>query len=284
MSPRPHNRRRVNDYLRESLCIDKSVKALALCCSVTWDGVVKFRNRVRDESSLWSWYTYLEARKDEILKATAVELSATVVVHTGPAQITKRQPPRRGKHAEDDKNFKDLKTAVLGDKPGHNAEGSWCADASDVMRRRRDYLPQFDVARKIVGKVLGDERFLVTPCTMLCPFKSDTCCVRRLNRFGGISQLYEHWEKQHASNPASAQLIKRFKLALKDRKIAAAKLDVEAPLLRLEDEGHEEAREQEGYEPLRKPGEVLPAEAFFDYDFEIFSDEHSNWLNNTGTI
>ena len=41
-----------------------------------------------------------EARKDEILKATAVELSATVVVHTGPAQITKRRPPRRGKHAE----------------------------------------------------------------------------------------------------------------------------------------------------------------------------------------
>ena len=120
MSPRPHNRRRVDAYLRESLCIHKSVKALALCCSVTWDGVVKFRNRVRDESSLWSWYTYLEARKDEILKATAVELSATVVV-----QITKRRPPRGGKHAEDDKNFKDLKTAVLGDKPGHNAEGLW---------------------------------------------------------------------------------------------------------------------------------------------------------------
>lgn len=99
-----------------------------------------------------------------------------------------------------------------------------------------------------------------------------------------LSAVREHWEKQHASNPASAQLIKRFKLALKDRKIAAAKLDAEAPLLRLEDEGHEEAREQEGYEPLRKPGEVLPAEAFFDYDFEIFSDEHSNWLNNTGTI
>ena len=95
-------------------------------------------------------YACLEARKDEILKATAVELSATVVV-----QITKRRPPRGGKHAEDDKNSKDLKTAVLGDKPGHNAEGSWCADASDVMRRRREYLPQFDAARKIVGKVLG---------------------------------------------------------------------------------------------------------------------------------
>ena len=55
VSPRPHKRYRVDGYLRESLCIHKSVKALALCCSVTWDGVLKFRNRVRDESSLWSW-------------------------------------------------------------------------------------------------------------------------------------------------------------------------------------------------------------------------------------
>ena len=106
--------------------------------------------------------------------------------------------------------------------------------------------------------MLGDNRFLVTPCTFLCPFESAVCCkgVRRLNRFGGISQMYKHWKKRHSNNPAATQLIKRFRLALKKKRLSVADLDVEAPIVQLE---------EEGYEQLRGPDSV-PSEDMFTFN------------------
>jgi len=71
------------------------------------------------------------------------------------------------------------------------------------MRRRPDYLPKFKADRELVNKVLGDNRFLITPCTFLCPFKSAVCRKgeHRLNRFGGACG----WS-QLATSPHSAQL------------------------------------------------------------------------------
>ena len=43
------------------------------------------------------------------------------------------------------------------------------------MRRQPEYLTTFHADRELVKKVLGDGRFLVTPCTLACPFESAVC-------------------------------------------------------------------------------------------------------------
>ena len=45
-----------------------------------------------------------------------------------------------------------LLLALFGVKPGHCAEGAWMAEASDVMRRRPDYLTKFHADRALVEK------------------------------------------------------------------------------------------------------------------------------------
>ena len=99
--------------------------------------------------------------------------------------------------------------------------------------------------------------------------------TRRLNRFGGISQMYKHWERRQGDNPAAKQLIARFKLALKKKKLTAEQLGEQAPL--------EQGEKEDGYEHLRGPGE-LPAEDVFSYSFELHSQEHRDWLAAEGSI
>ena len=52
--------------------------------------------------------------------------------------------------------------------------------------------------------------------------------VPGLNRFGGISQLFKHWEKKHGENPAAKQLVARFKMLLKNKTLSLERLDAAA--------------------------------------------------------
>lgn len=161
----------------------------------------------------------------------------------------------------------------------------------------------FTPLRTSTHKVLGDGRFLVTPCTFLCPFENAQCKGRnRLNRFGGFSQLYKHWTKkvcahlscvrtraqacaphartcahthaQHGDNPAAAALIVRFKAILKKKKMSVEQLNAVAPFAQLE---------EDGYEQLRSPNDV-PSQDMFSYNFEINSLAHGDWLAAVGNI
>ena len=88
--------------------------------------------------------------------------------------------------------------------------------------------------------------------------------------------MYKHWEKRHGDKPAAKQLITRFKLALKKKKLTAEQLSEQAPL--------EQGDLEDGYEQLRGP-DAVPAEDVFSYSFELHSQEHrEQWLAAEGTI
>eukprot|EP00966_Prymnesium_polylepis_P021049 484335-Prymnesium_polylepis.1 len=61
---------------------------------------------------------------------------------------------------------------------------------------------------KLAEKVMGSSdysEYLHNPCVLICPFEGDKChgAKHRLNRIGGISQLYSHWQRCHKGNPAA---------------------------------------------------------------------------------
>ena len=273
----PLLRPEIEKYLRDTLDIHKSIKKIGIRIWVEVDEQSDGHTTVRDTSTLGTLLAMLEEKKKTLLKAKVIKLTGHVFSLLGPKTIKKASRPRGGKQREDETNFKALVETLFGERPGHTAEGAWSAAASDVMRRQPDYLTRFHADRQLVEKVLGNERFLVTPCTLLCPFESPGCPkgVCRLNRFGGISQMYKHWVSKHSDNPAAQQLIARFKVALKNKRLSAAQLDERAPL-----EMHGEG---EGYEQQRSP-DTVTSEDVFTYDFEMHSEEHRAWLIATGTI
>ena len=139
------------------------------------DGDTKFYHTIREEVTLASFRGLFESYKQAVLTAKAINVCCSVVTIKGPKKITKASRPRGKKESEDEKNFKDLVKALFGVNPGHCAEGAWTAEASDVMRRRPDYVPKFAADRALMEKVLGDPLFLPTPCTYVCPFASAVC-------------------------------------------------------------------------------------------------------------
>lgn len=256
--------------------IHKSIKKIGFKIWVKLGGKSEFHTTVRDTSTLSTLLAMLEQLKEKVLAAKAVELSGHVISIFGPKTITRKSRSRGGKHRENEGDYKALVTALFGEQPGHMAKGAWTAQASDVMRRQPNYLTRFNSERNLVNKVLGDVRYFVTPCTFLCPFESDACIqgVRRLNRFGGISQMYKHWQAKHADNPAAKALVTRFKTILNRKNLTVPQLDAIAPLEQLKEEGYEQ----------RRSLDTVATEDMFSYSFGMNSDGHLQWLNAAGTL
>ena len=63
---------------------------------------------------------------------------------------------------------------------------------------------------------MGSADYLHNACVLICPFEGDKCkyAKYRLNRVGGISQLYSHWQLCHKDNPAARVLEKRWRKVL----------------------------------------------------------------------
>jgi|TARA_B110001469_G_C9613531_1_gene305296 hypothetical protein len=261
--------------VRRTLEIHKSIKKIGIKVCLEVDDERDGHTTVRDSSTLGTLLVMLEDKNKKLLKAKVIKLTGQIVSLGGPKTIKKASRPRGGKQREDETNFKALVATLFGERPAHAAEGAWTAAASDIMRRQPDYLTKFHADRQLVEKVLGNGRFLVTPCTFLCPWESPCCPkgVCRLNRFGGISQMYKHWTAKHGDNPAAQQLIARFKVALKNKRLSVEQLNARAPL----------EHEVEGGEQLRSP-DAVTSEAFFFDEFEMHSEGHRAWLAAAGTI
>ena len=75
-------------------------------------------------------------------------------------------------------------------------------------------------------------------------------------------------------NPAATELIKRFKVILKKKRLTVEQLDAVAPFVQLE---------EEGYEQLRSP-DVVDSKDMFTFDFELHSLAHGAWIDAEGTI
>ena len=92
---------------------------------------------------------------------------------------------------------------------------------------------------------------------LICPFEGDKCkhAKHRLNRVGGISQLYSHWQICHKENPAARVLEKRWRTVMKARTISVNKLNA-LPGHALEVSGtwmQAQGGMEKGYEQLRSP-------------------------------
>jgi hypothetical protein len=205
--------------VRRTLEIHKSIKKIGIKVCLEVDDERDGHTTVRDSSTLGTLLVMLEDKNKKLLKAKVIKLTGQIVSLGGPKTIKKASRPRGGKQREDETNFKALVATLFGERPAHAAD------------------------RQLVEKVLGNGRFLVTPCTFLCPWESPCCPkgVCRLNRFGGISQMYKHWTAKHGDNPAAQQLIARFKVALKNKRLSVEQLNARAPLEH-EVEGGEQLR------------------------------------------
>ena len=89
-------------------------------------------------------------------------------------------------------------------------------------------------------------------------------------------QLYSHWQTAHKGNETARTLEKRWRAAMKNKKITEAELDAIGTL------EFGEAGSAQGLEPKR---EVPIGAAFaFPHEFAIGSSEHTDWLQNVGSI
>jgi hypothetical protein len=91
-----------------------------------------------------------------------------------------------------------------------------------------------------------------------------------------VWQLYSHWAGQHSDNEAAQTLAKRWRAAIKNKKITEAQLDAIGPL----DFG--EIGSPQGREPQREAPAAAPFA--FPRNFEIGSQEHADWLLAAGEI
>jgi hypothetical protein len=104
-------------------------------------------------------------------------------------------------------------------------------------------------------QVMGSAAYLHNACVLICPFEGDKCqgAKHRLNRIGGISQLYSHWQSCHKDNKAARVLEARWRKVLKARTIPVDKLNA-LPGLELELSSswmEEQGGTEQGYEQLR---------------------------------
>ena len=133
------------------------------------------------------------------------------------------------------------------------------------------------MAQALTEKVMGDAKYLVSPCVMTCPFAGANCVHGRFRMNGECkpSQLYSHWRNVHKDNPAAKELEARWRKAIKNRNLSSAQLDVCAPVQMT---GDQEA----GFEPLR---EASVTTCHFPHSFTLSSSpEVSEWLQATGSL
>ena len=137
--------------------------------------------------------------------------------------------------------------------------------------------------RSVTEKVMGNSVYLVNPCVIVCPFAGSKCSHGRFRMNGACkpSQLYSHWESMHKGNPAAAQLVVRWRAAIKNKLITLTELDTCAPVQLTDETMEDEAQSTEGYEPLR---EVPKKPDHFPKSFAYGSTECFVWLQATNML
>ena len=151
------------------------------------------------------------------------------------------------------------------------------------MRREKEGLAKFHETRGLCEAVMGDADYHPNPCVIVCPFATCKKAHYHLNSFSTVSQLYSHWQKQHAKNKAARILEARWRLATVNKKSRNLKalLDAPQPLVLANEEMERLGGEEKGYEGIRKPA---PSVADFKHRFALNSSEHFQWLEAAGTI
>ena len=89
---------------------------------------------------------------------------------------------------------------------GGEQTGQWTAAASDLMRRDRSSLVKFHEMRMLAEAVMGSADYHPNPCVLICPFATCRKSHYHLNGFSTVSQLYSHWQQNHAKNKAARTL------------------------------------------------------------------------------
>ena len=195
-----------------------------------------------------------------------ISVVVTVQIATGPTKLKKPAQPCGLKHTQEELKFKELVTMVYGEHAGHYAEGEWTEGATELLQSQ-GWVSKWQEMAKLTekgmgsitmdGSWVGQSHYLHNPCVLICPFEGDKCkhAKHRLNRVGGISQLYLHWQICHKESPAARVLEKRWRTVMKARTISVNKLNA-LPGHALEVSGtwmQAQGGLEKGYEQLRSP-------------------------------
>ena len=270
-------------YLRKTFMIDASIKKLRLKVAVVLNGQNRFYGQAVDFSTLMNVHSQIARLGRQLLDASEVK----VVVSLGAACIGKKlKAPSKARTRNQESStakFNELKASIYGSTGSGNSyvNGEWTVESSDIMPREHDFMEKFDETRRVAEKVMGDADYHPNPCVLICPFATCKKGHRQLNGVCAISQLYSHWQKNHAENPASAVLEARWRLALDNKGKSAEWLDDKHPLILSDEEMQSLGGEDAGYEKVRRPVEDATD---FKYYFALHTDEHREWLNAKGTI
>jgi hypothetical protein len=146
----------LEEYLREYFEVHASQKKIALklkfMSAKEVEGEDILYGTVRDESTMANWWNELgKAVKrggaaQKIVKAQLIGLKEAVKI------ARKRRPPTERAEKEKEK-FGSLVRAVYGEQPGHFAEGEWCVEASDIVRREPATLKKYLAMCPLTAKV-----------------------------------------------------------------------------------------------------------------------------------
>ena len=228
---------------------------LLLKAKLEVDGEARYFQSLRDATTLGSFWATCMDMGARITGAQEIAVFVTVGIAMGPTKLAKPKQPRCQKNTTDETKFKNLVKIVYGEHSHHYAEGEWTNEATEALRAEPGWVSKHAEMANLAEKVMGTSAYLHNPCVLICPFDGDKClgAKHRLNRIGGISQLYSHWQLCHKGNPAARMLEKRWRKVLKARTIPVAKLNalpdhaLELSSSWMESQGGME----QGYEQLR---------------------------------
>ena len=231
--------------------MDSDVKKICIKGVVTIDGAIKCHFKASDASTLFYNARLKVERLGQVLvDATIIYIDVTVAAAMLRLAL-RRKGVRTDKQITDDTKFRAFKDTIY---PGRKwADGAWTAESSDFMRDEPDYMTKWADMRLLTKKVMGDADYHSNPCVLMCPFASCKKSHRVLNSIGAVSQLYSHWQKKHAMNPAARELEARWRLAMNNQSKDAAWLDARQPLILTNEEMERLGGKEAGYEQLRVP-------------------------------
>ena len=130
---------------------------------------------------------------------------------------------------------------------------------------------------------MGSAAFHPNPCVLICPSSHEGKCGDngkfRLNGPSRVSQLYSHWQVQHADNPAAAILERRWRKAIKNKMISLEQLNSGDTELDLGD-----AQIDLGDDVLRSPADVGSDADCFCPPCTVRSPSYHSWVAATGSV
>ena len=174
--------------------------------------------KVDDTTELATAVIWLKKKRIELDNADGVILARVFERPSARAGLVGRKEAR-----PIEVKFKELALA------GKNGWNSQCDELFSSFKNPNELLADYAENKRCVKRAMGDDRWLINPYLMACPFVDCKVMMHKLNAPSRIEYIYDgssgHLVKAHAGNVAAERLVTRLKFAKKHPRADATAID-----------------------------------------------------------